>query len=111
MQETEAMMITSFRPVSVKLGGERLVVRHHQCGFLDLLDNVGHGEGLAGAGGAEQHLMAAAEVDPFHEFGDRLRLVAHRLKLCVQFKRSVDHWLISPRIIIEQKCKIFRNND
>ena len=43
--------------LAVKLGGQRLVVRHDQRGPLHGLDDVGHREGLARAGHAHQHLV------------------------------------------------------
>ena len=44
----------------VELRGERLVRRHHQRRPVHLRDHVGHREGLARAGDAEQHLMRHA---------------------------------------------------
>ena len=41
----------------IELGGEGLVVREDEGGALDLLDDLGHGEGLAGAGDAEEDLV------------------------------------------------------
>ena len=46
--------------LAIELGGQRLVVRHHQRGPLLLLDDVGHGEGLARAGHAHEHLVLFA---------------------------------------------------
>ncbi len=46
--------------LGVELCGQRFVVRHDQHGPLHLLDHVGHGEGLAGAGHAHQHLLSLA---------------------------------------------------
>ena len=48
----------------VQLRGERLVVRHDQRRLLDRLDDLRGGEGLAGAGRAEQHLVLQAALDP-----------------------------------------------
>jgi hypothetical protein len=45
-------------------------VAHDERRAADLLDDVGHGEGLAGAGDAEQGLVAVAGADGFDEFGD-----------------------------------------
>ena len=61
-----------------ELRGERLVVRDHERGLLDLLDDPGHRRGLAGAGRAEQRLVALARAEPVRERLDRLRLVAGR---------------------------------
>ena len=46
--------------LAVELGGERLVGREDQRRALRRLDHLGHGEGLARAGDAEQHLVALA---------------------------------------------------
>ena len=64
---------------------------HHQRRFLDLLDDGGHGEGFPGAGGAQEHLVAPAEVDAFHQFVNGLGLVAHGLIRGVKFKWSIVH--------------------
>ena len=60
----------------VELGGEGLVVREDEGGALQLFDDFGHGEGLAGAGDAEEDLVFFAGVDAGDEFGDRSGLVA-----------------------------------
>ena len=52
----------------VELGGEGLVVREDEGGALDLLDDLGHGEGLAGAGDAEQDLILFAGGEAGDEF-------------------------------------------
>ena len=41
----------------IELGGEGLVVGEDEGGAVGLLDDLGHGEGLAGAGDAEQDLV------------------------------------------------------
>ena len=46
--------------LAVELGGERLVVRHHQRGPVHPGDDVGHRERLARAGDAEQGLVLLA---------------------------------------------------
>jgi hypothetical protein len=43
--------------LAIELGGERLVGREDERRALRRLDDLGHGEGLAGAGDAEQHLV------------------------------------------------------
>ena len=48
----------------VELGRERLVVREHQRRLAELGDDVGRGERLAGAGGAQQHLATLAVRKP-----------------------------------------------
>ena len=80
-----------FLEFGIKLGCKRFVVSHNQSRFLDLLDDVGHGECFTGAGGAKQHLMSASGTDAFNQLGYGLRLVSHGLIRCVQFKGFVDH--------------------
>ncbi len=64
----------------VELRGERLVVRHHQRRTPDRLDHLGSGEGLAGAGGAQQDLVLQASLQPIDQRRDGGRLVAGRLE-------------------------------
>ena len=59
-----------------KLGGERFVVRQHQRRTVQLLDHGSHGEGLAGAGDAQQNLRRHPLLDPARQGADGLRLVA-----------------------------------
>ena len=54
-----------------ELRGQRLVVRDHERRALHLLDDPGHRRGLAGAGGAEQRLVALARAQPVRERLDR----------------------------------------
>ena len=65
---------------AVELGGEGLVGRKDDRRALGFLDDAGHGEGLAGAGGAEEDLVVFALPDAAGEFGDRGGLVAGSLK-------------------------------
>jgi hypothetical protein len=46
----------------VKLRGQDLVGRQDQRGALQLLDHLRHGEGLARAGDAKQHLILVARA-------------------------------------------------
>src|SRR5580704_6900382 len=59
-----------------ELGGQRLIVREHQCRPAHLLDDLGHGEGFAGAGHAEQNLMFFAAFYALNEFPNGFGLVA-----------------------------------
>ena len=65
--------------LAVELRGQRLVGRQHQRRPLLRGDDVGHGEGLARAGDAQQHLVALAVRHALDELADRLGLVAGRL--------------------------------
>ena len=62
--------------LGAQLGGQGLVVGQHQGGPLDGLDDLGHGEGLAGAGDAQEDLLLQSVLDPRRQGGDGLRLVA-----------------------------------
>ena len=59
-----------------QLGRQRLVVGQHQRGALHLLDDLGHGVGLAAAGDAQQHLLAQAVLQSLRQLFNGLRLVA-----------------------------------
>ena len=67
--------------LAVELRGQSLVGREDQRRALRRLDHLGHGEGLARAGDAEQHLIALMRSDALDQFVDRLRLVALGLEL------------------------------
>ena len=73
----------------VELGGERLVVRHDQRRAVHARDALRHGERLARAGDAEQHLGLVAAVQPVDELVDRARLVAAQLEIGDQVKAVV----------------------
>ena len=59
-----------------ELGRQGLVVGQHQGGPLDGLDDLGHGEGLSGAGDAQEDLLLQPALDARRQGGDGLRLVA-----------------------------------
>jgi len=60
----------------IELGGKGLVVSEDERGAVDFLDDLGHGEGLAGAGDAEEDLIFVAGVEAGDELGDGAGLVA-----------------------------------
>ena len=62
--------------LAIELRRESLVGRQDQRRALRRLDDLRHGEGLAGAGDAEQHLIALVRRDALDELPDRLGLVA-----------------------------------
>ena len=66
--------------LAVELRGQRLVGREDQSRPLGRLDHLGHGEGLARAGDAEQHLVALLGANALDQLLDRLRLIALRLE-------------------------------
>jgi len=65
-------------------------MRHHQGGDLELLDDVGDGESFAGAGGAEQDLVALAGLDAVDELADSFGLVSGGLEGGVEFEIHAD---------------------
>ncbi len=62
----------------IKLRRQRLVVRQDERRAVHLLDDLGHREGLARAGDAEQHLMLLAVVDTAGQRLDRGTLISLR---------------------------------
>ena len=67
----------------IELRGERLVVRENQRRAIALLDDLGHGKGLAGTGHAEKHLMFFAGLDTRKKLIDGGRLIAAGLVVAV----------------------------
>jgi hypothetical protein len=61
-----------------ELRGERLVVRDHERGSLELLHHPRHRRRLAGTGGTEERLAAVPRAERLRELRDRARLVAGR---------------------------------
>ena len=49
-EEFDGILRKEFFEFAVKLGGQSLVMGDDQSGLLDLLNHVGHGEGLSGPG-------------------------------------------------------------
>src|SRR5271165_5223336 len=70
----------------VELRGESLVMRQDESGPVELLDHLGHGESVAGAGDAEQDLVLLPGGDAGGEFFDGAALVATRLVVTNQLK-------------------------
>ena len=73
-----------------QLRRQGLVGRHHQRRPLHLLDDVGHGEGLAAAGHPQQGLLAHALTQAVDQPGDRLGLVAGGLEGTLKTERGHD---------------------
>lgn len=69
------------------LRGQRLIRRNDERRPLYLLDDLGHGKGLARSRCAEQDLRPLPFTEPLHQRGHRLRLIAHRLKRRLQGER------------------------
>ena len=72
--------------LAAKLGCQGLVVRQHQGGPVHLLNDGGHGEGLTGAGNAQQGLLMQSPVDAVHQLFNGLRLIAGGLVFGYQFE-------------------------
>ncbi len=62
----------------IELRGESFVVGDDERGAIQLLDHLGHGERLARAGDAEEHLMLVASRDTALDLRDGFGLVAAR---------------------------------
>ena len=75
--------------LAVELRRERLVVAQDQRRAVHLGDHVGHGEGLSGAGNAEQGLGRNAVLEALHELFDGFGLVAGGLEFGDEFE---GHW-------------------
>ena len=67
--------------LAVELRRQRLVGRQDQRRAVGLADDLRHGEGLAAAGDAEQHLVALVGVDALDQLEDGGGLVALGLEL------------------------------
>ena len=63
----------------VELRRQGLVMRQDQRGAIQLLDDLGHREGLARSGDAEQHLVLVAVQNAARQRLDRLPLISLRL--------------------------------
>ena len=64
--------------LSVELPGQCLVVGNDQRRPVQGLDDIGHGEGLTGAGDAQKGLKLVALPESVHQFPDGLGLVSRR---------------------------------
>ena len=82
--------------LAIELRGQRLVGGENQGRALGLLDDVGHGEGLARAGDAEQDLVALACVHLSHKLGDGGGLIALRHKFGLEIQRDPAFRLLGP---------------
>ena len=95
--------------LAAKLRRQRFVVRQHQRGAVQPLDNVRHGKGLAAAGHALQGLHTVAGFYAFYQRVYCLRLVAGGLKRRYQFKTVCRHMpsllAFLPVSIVAQICR------
>ena len=64
-----------------ELGGQSFIVGQDQGGFAGILNQVGHGEGLARAGYTHQCLVLLAPQNSVSQCGNGGRLVTGRLIL------------------------------
>src|SRR5690606_1958406 len=62
--------------LAVKLRGQSLVMREHECRPLQLLNDIRHRERLTGTGDAHQHLLAFPFAQSFYELANRFGLIA-----------------------------------
>ena len=72
-----------------KLGGQSLVVSHHDGGPLNFLNDVGHGEGLTATGNAQHGLVDGPFSHPLRQPGHRLGLISGHLEISDQFEALV----------------------
>ena len=70
-----------FPEFAAELRRQDLVVRQHQGRPVQTRNDIGHGEGLARAGHAEQNLFVNAVFDALDQGVDGLGLVSHGLKI------------------------------
>ena len=75
-----------------ELRRQRLVVRHHQRRPVHGGDDARHGEGLAGPGDAEQHLVLVAPLQPFDQLGHGAHLVTAELEIGDEREAVVEGW-------------------
>ena len=78
------------------------------AGRCECLDHLGHGEGLARAGDAEQHLIALMGAHALDEFGDGLGLVARGFVIGNDAKEAAAFGLVRPlRAMGREDRKLF----
>ena len=73
-----------------ELGGQRLVVDHHQRRPVDARDGLRHRERFSRSGDAEQDLMTVAALEPLDQLGNGARLVARQLEVGDEVEAVVD---------------------
>ncbi len=83
--------------LAVELRRQRLVGREDQRRALRRFDHLGHGEGFAGAGDAEQNLGAVVPPHAFDQFGDRRRLVALGIEIGLDDEAAAAFGFVRPR--------------
>ena len=62
----------------IELRGQSFIMCEHERRAVQLLDNFGHREGLAGAGDTEQYLVLLAFVETARKIGNGRLLVTLR---------------------------------
>ncbi len=91
--------------LTIQLGGQRLVGRHHHGRSVEIGDHVGDGEGLPRAGHTQQRLMRQSILQPRLQATNRLGLIAGGLKGGMQFEGlthgSLPHSLCGGRMPTE----------
>ena len=91
--------------LAVELRREDLVGGHHQRRALKLLDHLGHGEGLARSGDAEQDLAFLAVERGLGQLLDRGRLVAGGLIFGDQLERPAPFRFVRARRLVRHECR------
>ena len=97
--------------LAIELRGERLVRGQDQRGALGRLDHLRHGESLARAGDAEQHLIALMLVDAGDQFLDGGRLIALRIELRSQVEADAALGFLRPLRTMRRKHRHHPRDD
>ena len=89
--------------LAVELGGQRFVGREDERRALCCFDDLGHREGLARAGDAEQDLVTVIVANACDEFLNRRRLVAFRRHVRDDFERLAAFGLFRTRGLVRHE--------
>ena len=87
----DRVMREELAQLGAELRGKCFIVCEHQRRPLGLLDDVGHGKGLARAGHTHERLLGQAVVDALDQLRDRFGLVARHFVWAYDLK--IRHWL------------------
>ena len=83
--------------LAIELRRQRLVGRENQRRALGRLDHLRHGESLARASDAEQHLGAVVPAHAFDQILDRGRLIALGIEIGFDHERAAAFGFVRPR--------------
>jgi hypothetical protein len=97
-EEFDSILRKELFELAIKLGGQSLIMRDDQRGFLDPLNHIGHGEGLSGTGHTQKDLVLGPFQNILTQYSNGLRLIALGFKFGDEFKAI-------HTIILQQKRK------